>query len=231
MIYRLHLESGPKRRRTMVHVSNLLGCSVGGPTTEEALAATPHAVRRYVGFLAAHGEDLDPNAPYDLEIVEHVTEGAWLGHGAAVIATDTDALPPRDVRTGLGRYRWIHEALIDALDGLGTETLSAKPATGRAIGDIVSHVLGSEGAYLSSGLRSNAALNRVAREVERGERDLRDGLLEVADLFEADVRAATPAERKAVIPHGQQIGSLRRTMRRALEHGWEHLLEIEARLA
>jgi len=37
VIYRLHLESGPKKRTTMVHVSNLMGCCVGGPTTDETL--------------------------------------------------------------------------------------------------------------------------------------------------------------------------------------------------
>ena len=230
-IYRLHLESGPKRKKTMVHVSNLMGCSVGGPTTEDALAATPDAIRAYLGFLAAHGGSVDPGSAFETEIVEHITEGPWLGNGAVVISTDPDPIAPRELAEALARYRWLHEGLVAAIDGRDTAALSSKPAKGRALGDIVSHVLGAEGAYLSSGLRSNPALNRVAREVERGERDPRDGLLEVADLFEVEVRAATPAERKAVTTRGQQIGSLRRTMRRALEHGWEHLQEIEGRPA
>jgi hypothetical protein len=229
--YRLHLESGPKRKKTMVHVSNLMGCSVGGPTTEDALERTPDAIRAYLGFLAGRGEAVDPAAPFDTEVVEHVTEGDWLGNGVVVIATDTDPLPPREVGPLLARYRWIHEALVAAIEGLDARTLAASPAKGRAIGDILVHVLGAEAAYLSSGLRTNRELNRVVREVERDERDPRDGLLEVAGLFEADVGGATPAERKAVIPHGRSIGSLRRTLRRALEHGWEHLREIEERLA
>ncbi len=231
MIYRLHLESGPKRKKTMVHVSNLLGCSIAGPTTEEALEATPDAIRRYLGFLAERGEVVDAEATFEVEVVEHITEGQWLGNGSVVISTDTDPIAPRELDEALARYGWVHEALVAALDGLDAEALSSKPPKGRAVRDIVSHVLGAEGAYLSSGLRANRELNRVAREVERGERDPRDGLLTVADLFVSDVRAATPAERRAVIPHGQQIGSVRRTMRRALEHGWEHLQEIETRLA
>lgn len=231
MIYRLHLESGPKKRKTMVHVSNLVGCCVGGPTTDETLAATPDAIRRYLGFLADHGERVDPAAPFDLEVVEHVTEGAWIGNGVALISTDTDPLPPKERDLLLARYRGIHQALLAEVEHLGGPALAAKPAKGRAIGDIVTHVLQAEAGYLSSGLRTNRELNRVGREVERGERDPREGLLEAADLFEADVRAATPAERKAVIPHGQQIGTLRRTMRRALEHGWEHLEEIRGRRA
>jgi uncharacterized damage-inducible protein DinB len=231
MIYRLHLESGPKKRKTMVHVSNLMGCCVGGPTTDETLEATPDAIRRYLVFLAGCGEAVDPSAPFGVEVVEHVMEGVWIGNGVAVIATDTDPLPPKELSTALGRYRWIHEALLAEMEDLDTAALTAKPEKGRAIGHIVTHVLQAEGGYLASGLRSNAALNRIGRDVEAGARDVREGLREVGALFETDVRAATPVERRAVIPRGQQIGSLRRTMRRALEHGWEHLQEIETRLA
>ncbi|MSQ11860.1 MAG: hypothetical protein EXR48_04115 [Dehalococcoidia bacterium] len=43
--YPLYVESGPRRRKTMVHVLDLLGCMVQEPTTEEALEAAPDAVR------------------------------------------------------------------------------------------------------------------------------------------------------------------------------------------
>ena len=48
--YALYLESGPRRRKTMVHVLELLGCIAQGPTTEKALAATPEAIRAYLRF-------------------------------------------------------------------------------------------------------------------------------------------------------------------------------------
>lgn len=231
MIYRLHLESGPKRRTTMVHVSNLVGCCVGGPTTDETLQATPDAIRRYLGFLADLGEPVDPAAPFDVEVVEHVMEGVWIGNGVALISTDTDPLPSKERDLLLARYRGVHRALLAETEGLDDGSLAAKPEKGRAIGHILTHVVQAEGGYLASGLRSNAALNRLGRESDAGERDPRDALSAATDLFEADIRGATPAERKAVIPRGQQIGSLRRAMRRALEHGWEHLEEIRRRRA
>jgi predicted RNase H-like HicB family nuclease len=134
MIYRLHLESGPKKRKTMVHVSNLLGCSIAGPTTDEALEATPEAIRAYLAFLAGHGGSVDPGAAFEVEIVEHITEGQWLGNGSVVIATDTDPIAPRELDEALARYGWVHEALAAALDGLDAEALSTLPTCRAACG-------------------------------------------------------------------------------------------------
>jgi len=39
--YDLYLESGPRRKKTMVYVLDLLGCMANGLTTEEALARAP----------------------------------------------------------------------------------------------------------------------------------------------------------------------------------------------
>ena len=49
--YRLYLESGPKKKKTMVHVLELLGCIAKGPITDEALSSTPGAIRAYLRFL------------------------------------------------------------------------------------------------------------------------------------------------------------------------------------
>jgi predicted RNase H-like HicB family nuclease len=92
--YGLFLESGPKRRKTMVHVPGLLGCSANGPTTEAALEATPDAIRRFLGFLAERGESFDPEAPFRTRIVEHVTESIWLGNGDPTIVFAPDRATP-----------------------------------------------------------------------------------------------------------------------------------------
>lgn len=61
--YALYLESGPKKRKTMVHVIDLLGCVATGPTTDAALDATPAAIDAYRRFLARHGEPIAAGAP------------------------------------------------------------------------------------------------------------------------------------------------------------------------
>lgn len=68
--YRLYLESGPRRRKTMVHVLELLGCVATGPTTEEALAATPDVIRAYLRFLGRSGEAVEPEGPFSTAVAE-----------------------------------------------------------------------------------------------------------------------------------------------------------------
>lgn len=53
--YGLYLESDPRRRKTMVHVLDLLGCVAVGPTTDDAPAATPDAIRAFLGTLRREG--------------------------------------------------------------------------------------------------------------------------------------------------------------------------------
>ena len=74
-VYGLYLESGPLHRKTMVHVLDLLGCVAVGPTTEDALAATPDAIHAYRRFLGRHGEPVVPDALFDTHVVEHITQG------------------------------------------------------------------------------------------------------------------------------------------------------------
>ena len=229
--YGLYLDHGPKRRTTMVHVIDLMGCVANGPTTHGVLEATPGAVRGFLTFLAAHGDAVEPDAPFDVRIIEEITEGVWLGQGIAVFGPDRDPVKPAELDRLVERHGWIREATLAAVADLSASDLDAAPEHGRPLGGILQHVMGAEGSYLSSGLAANRRLNALSRSAENGEIDVREALAEGAELFAADLRAATPAQRKAVIQRGQSIGSVRRTLRRSLEHGWEHLQEIRTRLS
>jgi predicted RNase H-like HicB family nuclease len=77
-VYWLYPESGPKHRKTIMRVLDLLGCGAVGPTTEAALDATPGAIRAFLGFLRRHGREVDPDAPFATRVAEHVT-GPSLG--------------------------------------------------------------------------------------------------------------------------------------------------------
>ena len=231
-VYGLYLESGPQRRKTMVHVLNLLGCVASGPTTEQALLATPDAIRAYLRFLRRHGDAADPDEPFTTSVVEHVTEGSWLGQGSPylVFGPDLEPLSDAEVDVLLSRFAWLRGELAGWADSHTAEELTVAPADGgRSSWDVLRHVLSATGGYLSAALGSAPGFSRVAGAVERGELDVAAGLRHTITMVEERVRATTPEERAAVrvLPAGPR--TLRKALRRALEHDWEHLVELSRR--
>ncbi len=230
--YGLYLESGPKKRKTMVHVLDLLGCVAVGATTDEAMAATPAAIRAFLRFVHARGEPLDPEAPFETAVVEHVTEGQWLGNGSPyfVFGPDLDPLADEEIETHLRRYNWQRDALADWAGAQTDARLDAPPrGGGRTARAILLHVLGPSGAYLAAALGSAPGFSRIQSAAERGHVDLADALREAAALATERIRSTTPQERTTVriLPAGPR--TLRKAMRRMLEHDWEHLAELSRR--
>jgi uncharacterized damage-inducible protein DinB/predicted RNase H-like HicB family nuclease len=231
-VYELYLESGPKRRKTMVHVIDLLGCVANGPTTDDALDATPDAIRAYRRFLHRNGEPIGLDEPVELRVVEHITEGDWLGNGSPYITFrhDLDPLTDDDVERYLCRDQWLCAALADWAATQTAEQLDAQPAVrGRTARAILLHVLGSQGAYIASALGGAPGFSRLHSATERGEVALPDALRRAAEMVTERVHATTPDERAAVrqLPAGPR--SLRKAFRRMLEHDWEHLAELSRR--
>jgi predicted RNase H-like HicB family nuclease len=229
--YNLYLESGPKRRKTMVHALDLLGCVATGPTTDAALAATPDAISAYLAFLARHGESIAPGAPFETRVVEHITEGAWLGNGSPYIifSPDLDPLSDVEIETYLTRVHWLHGDLANWLASHATSLDAAPPDGARPARAIALHVLGASGASLASALGGAPGFSRLHTLAERGEVTLPDALRQAAGLVAERARATTPEQRAAVrtLPSGRY--TFRKALRRTLEHAWEHLVELERR--
>ena len=233
-MYALYLESGPKRRKTMVHALDLLGCVATGPTTDDALAATPEAIRAYLRFLRRHGEHgvAAPDAPFTTHVVEHITEGGWLGNGSPYLVFGPDVQPIGDaeIEVYLNRCRWLDDELADWAAQRTAAQLDAPPATGgRAARAVLQHTLSAQGSYLAAALGSAPGFAALSSSVERGERDVADALRQCATLVAERVRATTPEQRVAVrsLPAGPR--TLRKALRRVLEHSWEHLAELGRR--
>lgn len=231
-VYDLYLESGPKRRKTMVHVLDLLGCVATGPTTEQAIEATPEAIRTYLRFLARHGEPTDPDAPFETRVAAHVTEGEWLGNGSAYLMFGPDYEPVADaeVETLLARFHGLNEELAAWAESRSADQLDAAPDGGGRPGRaVLLHVLGAPGGYLSAALGGSSGFSRVAGAAERGELDVPSALRRVDAMAADRVRATTPEERAAVRRRPKDERTLRKALRRMLEHGWEHLAELSRR--
>jgi uncharacterized damage-inducible protein DinB/predicted RNase H-like HicB family nuclease len=230
--YRLYLESGPRRRKTMVHVLGLLGCIANGPTTEEALAATPDAIRAYRRFLLRHGEAIDPEAPFETQIAEHVTEGEWLGNGSPYLlfGPDYEPVADEDLDILLARYHWLRDELATWAAAQSDEQLDAAPAgggrTGRAV---LLHVLGATGGYLAAALGGAPGFSRISTAAERGEIGLAEALRQAEARAIEVARNTNPQQRST--PRERPAGprTFRQALRRMLEHDWEHLAELSRR--
>src|SRR5689334_12055328 len=195
--YGLYVESGPRHRKTMVHVLDLLGCVANGLTTEEALAATPAAIDAYRRFLARAGESMDAAEPFETRVVQHLTEGVWLGNGSPYIVFEPDLLPvsPPEIELYLSRFHALTETLASWASEQTTAALSEAPPEGRTAHDILLHVLSSTGSYLGAALNGTTGFSRVGSAADRREVDLATALRTVDELAREHLRAATPEER------------------------------------
>ncbi len=229
--YGLYLESGPKRRTTMVHVLDLLGCIAVGATTEDALAATPAAIEGYRRFLRDHGEAIDADAPFRTKVVEHITEGMWLGHGSpyAMFGPDLKPVGAKEIDVLLRRFVAMREELAAYAERATQAQLDGAQRDGRGSRAVLLHVLPGPGDYLSAAVGGSVGYGKVRSAAERSELPLGEAFRRIAAMASERVRATTPAERSAVITRPNDQRTLRKALRRMLEHDWEHLAELSRR--
>lgn len=229
--YALYLESGPQRKSTLVHVVDLLGCAWFAPTTDEAVAAAPEEIGAYLRYLKRHGEKVDPKTPVATRVAEHITKGDFLGHGSpqAVYTPDRKHVTPAELVTFLRRLEWSRADLLGLVKGTSAKALDAKPANGRSLRDMLLHVLGADAGYLANSLGAVKEVNAPINAAGRGELDVRIALQEARDAAIARLTKLTPAERAFVKEHPSGTRTMRKTIRRMLEHEWEHRREIARR--
>ncbi len=229
--YQVYLESGPMHKKTMVHVLDLLGCIANGPTTEEALARTPQAIRSYLRFLRRHGEKVNPEEEIETRVAEHITEGTWLGNGdpAILFAPDREPLTREGLETYLRRLEWSRAEIIELVSDLGEEQMEEKPPRGRSIKAILEHVFAAEYSYV----RHFGKLDGIqgpGSNIRRSKEELLAwmAIVRASELKKLRALLDQPPEESDV--RSKYASNTRRSMRRLLEHEWEHLAELRERL-
>ncbi|MFI5258345.1 MAG: type II toxin-antitoxin system HicB family antitoxin [Candidatus Limnocylindrales bacterium] len=231
MRFDLYLESGPQHRKTWVYVPSLPGCSTVGPTTEGAIEVARSAILERIEFLRRHGETVADPEPIQLIVVEHVIERRVLGFGQQSFPTDREPLTAADAARLLRWAEWSRQELLAAARAQ-REPLAVKPASGgRSAAAILSHVAGSECAYVSSTLGTLAGANAAVVAVEAAGEDPWEALSAERALVLERLRRMTPEELTRVIERGEgkPPRTATRMLRRLLEHEWEHVLELRAR--
>ena len=230
--YKLYVESGPRRKKTMVHILDLLGCIANGPTTEEALARTPAAIDNYRRFLSRHGATVDVGAEITTEIAVHITEGIWLGNGDPSLLFEPDLLPltEEDGEEFILRLEWMWVEIAALVSGLSEAQLDEKPIPkGRALRSILEHILESEYAYMYAYGRPEG-LPALGSIVKKKEGALLEWMATVQSVEYERLRSLTWEERSEPFIHWKYTRTARKVMRRMLEHRWEHLMELIDRL-
>ena len=232
--YALYVESGPKKKKTMVHVLDLLGLVVRGTTTEQALANVPDAIKTYLVFLhSGCKEAVEPSAPFTTRIAEHVMSGNWLAEGDPTGGFAPDFLPlsVTQLIIYLARLDAIHASLLQEVAGLSAEEFAAEPADGhRSLRRIFEHAADSEYNYLRMLIGADKDIQVALKFALHGPIDMRATLPAYWEKLHSRLAVLTPADLGQFVPHGQTVWSAHRTLRRMLEHSWEHREEIRFRL-
>ncbi len=230
-VYDLYLESGPKRRKTMVHVPALLGCVANGPTTDTALDATPEAIRAFRRFLHRNGEAIDPDDTVDLAVVEHIMSGQMLGDGSPYLSFTCDAAPVAadEIDVATRRLSALFGELAEWATSQGDAELDAEPAAGRTAREILLHVMGAQGPTLSIALGSAAGFGTIHGAAKRGERPIPVALTDIAELADSQFHATDEQQRRLIRETPSGSYTLRKVIRHSLEHAWNHLAELSRR--
>jgi predicted RNase H-like HicB family nuclease/uncharacterized damage-inducible protein DinB len=227
-VYKLYLESGPQHKKTMVHVPELLGCVVTGPTTEATLERTPEMIRAFLRFVRRHGEMVDPDQDVQIEVAEHFTRGTWMGNGDPdlVLPSDLEPLTEADVEKYVRRLEGSRAELLALIEGLSDEQLTEKPEKGRPIRGMLEHIFGAEYSYVRLFGKLDGVPGPGVVE-NKWTPELLDWMAHVRASEIAKLRSLTPEERTEPI-RGKRMAS--KIVRRMLEHEWEHLVEMSERL-
>ncbi len=167
----------------------------------------------------------DPGAP-----IHNARRGA---HHGGLLARQRLAVP--HVRAGpRARYgrrdRDVHAPLPrHARDagGLGraqtTESLDAKPAEGRTDRAILLHVLATPGAYVSPLLGGIPGDSRIGTLRSAGRYRWRTACVSRGHRVRSDCARRRSSSAATCVERGQITRTLRKAIRRTLEHDWEHL--------
>jgi predicted RNase H-like HicB family nuclease len=231
MRFDLYLESGPQHKRTWVYVPGLPGCVAFGPTTEVAIENTREAIRGRLDFLRRHGEDPPDPEPIELNVAEHFIERKVLGFGQQVFATDREPLTADEAAQHLLWAGWSREELVAAARAQALPLGESPPAGGRSAAAILSHVAGAEWSYVGSTLRALPGYSAAIAAIEGAGNEPWAALAAERETLMSRLRAMTPDELARVVEReGKPPRTARRMLRRMLEHEWEHVLELRARL-
>jgi len=203
-----------------------------GPTSEAAIEISRAAIAERLGFLRRHGDAVAGAETIEVVVAEHVIERELLGFAQQLFPPDAEPITADEVRRQLRWAAWSREEFVAAARAQ-PEPLTIRPAAGgRSAAAIVSHVAGAEWAYVSSTLGTLRGGSAAIAAIERAGEQPWEALAAERQALMARLEAMTQDElARTVERHGKPRWTVRRMLRRLLEHESEHTQELRSRLS
>jgi uncharacterized damage-inducible protein DinB len=228
--YHVYMEATPGEA-CMAHVAELPGCFVLAADESAALALLPDEVRRYRQWLHRHGVPAPGEDAIELSVQQIVTgPRPWMPNGAsALFSIDRRLLNDNEIdlhlrvlagaRTDL--LRTVHAAPRGAFDDL-------VPGQRRTLRQVLTHLADSEEWFVSRLGRTVAV-----REPDPVRRlvDVRARTLEHVVRYDRADRDLIFVPRARPSDDPEEMWTLRKLLRRLIEHELEHLVDVRAAVA
>lgn len=218
--------------RWVAHVPALWGCFASADECEAAQALAPQAIRDYLSWRQAHGDESVPLVPSEppLQIAVDEIIREWLhptdpdGYVVnAFFAADVAPLAAEDISQAQRLLEWSRADLLEAANGLTPDVLK-QPVEGEwSIGGILNHTSRAEWWYLTRlGLAPPAdhEPGTWRERLDMARARLMDVLPQLLGVARVEV-------------HVGEVWSPRKMLRRALWHERDHthhILQFRARL-
>ena len=229
------LETGPTGR-CMAHMPEFPGCFSLAGSRDEALATVPEAVGSYIHWLTRHGESASMPESVEIAVTEEVNGYGPFERGdrAAIFTTDCRPLDDEEMERLLLLARYNRTDLLRTVEGLTDQQLDQQWISGApTIRQILRHIGNTEQWYVS----------RIADPHTLPREWVNDDRLPIFEFLEMERRTAaerfrqlTPEECAATVyparwtNHPEEGWTVRKALRRMLEHEREHYHHIRALL-
>jgi predicted RNase H-like HicB family nuclease/uncharacterized damage-inducible protein DinB len=224
--------------RCIGHVAELPGCFARADRRDEVEQQLPDAIRRFLAWLAAHGEPAPHWRDGDEIGIAGVTEGFGPfdpGDAAMLLPDECELLREDDLERAIRLAGYSRADLMAMVADLDDTTLDWKPsATTMSVREILRHIGNVEEWYLSRLVDPES----LPPEWEH------DDLLPIFAFLEMERRTviesfrALPQEARGRVfypthwsRHSDEPWTARKALRRLLEHEREHLMQIREMLA
>ena len=197
-------------------VPAVMGCNASGKTRDEAIANVRKTFKAYLDLLAARGVSIEHWKGFD---ADRFPVAAW--DGPPLYPEDEVPLEEHDIRDFLHLFEVQQAALIALVSQLSTEELERQPDQDTwSVREALEHMMTAQAALLS--------------RLEQWPKDPFNTLQAIHRLVFQRFTVMDPADTTATKVIRGRPWTVRRVMRRILEHEWEHyghVKEIIAALA